>query len=353
MTTPTRRALLAASALAAPTLLGRRGWAQPRSIQVGIYASNQGQYVRTQIIPQFERDHACRVFPTEGVTLAQVALLRAQRANPKYSVMFMDDIGIPIARAEGLIDKLPLARMPNAGRVLPRFVLDEGYGIAFAISSGGLFYNTAAIKPLGSYAELWDARFRGRFLMQTPKNTQSLYLLIATAALVTGKPLHEAQYLVDQAWGRLAELKPNVMSIYDTFSSVMQVAQGEADVGGVEYSKNIYPYIAKGAPMDMCFPAEGTFAGVNCMSLVKNGPEPELAAAFMDRMLEPSVQQGLAAATATAPTVTGLTFKPETARLLAYPEARMDEMRLFTADWSFINPRRGAWLEKTNQIFVG
>ena len=350
---PTRRAILAAGTLAAPMLLPRRAAAQARSIQVGIYASNQGQYVRTQIIPKFERDHACRVFPTEGVTLAQVALLRAQRSNPKYSVMFMDDVGVPIAKAEGLIDPLPLARMPNAARVLPRFITDDGFGIAFAISSGGLFYNPAATKPLASYAELWDSRFRQRFLMQTPKNTQSVYLLIATAAIVTGKPLHEAQYLVDQAWGKLAELKPNVASIYDTFSSVMQVAQGEADIGGVEYSKNIYPYIAKGAAMEMCFPAEGTFAGVNCMTLVKNGPEPELAAAFLDRMLEPAVQQGLAEATATAPTISGLEFKPETAKLIAYPEAKMDRMGLFTADWSFVNPRRSAWLEKTNQIFVG
>ena len=353
MTLLHRRSLLTAAALASPTLLIRPGWAQARSIQVGIYASNQGQYIRTQVIPKFERDMRCRVFPTEGVTLSQVALLRAQRTNPRYSVMFMDDVGVPIAKGEGLIEKLPFDKMPSASKVLPRFLFNDGYGVAFAISTGSLFYNPTSIKPLQSYAELWESRFRQRFLMQTPKNTQSVCLMIATAALVTGKPFQEAQYLIDQAWPHLAELKPSVMSIYDTFSSVMQVAQGEADVGGVEYSKNIYPYTAKGAPLDMCFPREGTFAGVNCMTLVKNGPQPELAAAFMDRMLSPETQQGLAEATATAPSISGLSFRPDTAKLLAYPERRMDDMKLFTADWDYVNPRRSAWLEKMNQIFVG
>jgi putative spermidine/putrescine transport system substrate-binding protein len=63
------------------------------------------------------------------------------------------------------------------------------------------------------------------------------------------------------------------------------------------------------------------------------------------------VQQGLAAATLTSPSVDGLTFPAEIAKYLAYPEAKMDDMGLFAADWAYINPRRPAWLEKYNQTF--
>jgi putative spermidine/putrescine transport system substrate-binding protein len=101
----------------------------------------------------------------------------------------------------------------------------------------------------------------------------------------------------------------------------------------------------------MVFPKEGTFAGINCLSFVKGAPEPELGAAFINRMLEPSVQQGLAEATLTAPSIRGLTFKPQIAKYIAYPEAKMDEMGLFACDWSFINPIRPALLEKYNQVF--
>jgi putative spermidine/putrescine transport system substrate-binding protein len=68
-------------------------------------------------------------------------------------------------------------------------------------------------------------------------------------------------------------------------------------------------------------------------------------------MLEPSVQQGLAEATLTAATISGLNFKPDVAKYIAYPESKIDDMRLFACDWAYVNPRRPAWLEKYNQVF--
>jgi putative spermidine/putrescine transport system substrate-binding protein len=348
-----RRHLIKAGAAAAASLplfsIGAR--AAARSIQVGIYTAQQGEYVRKQIIPKFESEHECRVFTTEGVTLTQIAALRATRDNPRYSVMFMDDIGVELSKREGLIDKLPTEKLSNLSGVYKRFMFYDAYGVAFAISTGGLVYNPQVTKPLATYAELWEPRFRQRFLMTTPKFTQSLYLLIAAASLVTGKPLKDAQYEIDTAWPKMAELKPNVISTYENPSQVMMVAQGQVELAGIEYSKNLYPYTMQGAPIDMCFPREGTFAGVNCLTFVKGGPEPELAAAFINRMLDPAVQQGLAAATLTAPSVTGAEFQPDIAKYIAYPESKMDQMGLFTADWTYINPRRAAWLEKYNQVF--
>lgn len=347
-----RRQVLRAGAAATLPLVfinGARG--ATRQIQVGIYTAQQGEYVRKQIIPKFEADHQCKVFTTEGVTLTQIAALRATRDNPKYSVMFMDDIGVELSKREGLIDPLPVALLPNIAGVYKRFLFYDGYGVAFAISTGGMVYNPQVTKKLTTYAELWEPRFKQRYLMTTPKFTQSLYLLMAAASLVTGKPLQQAQYEIDAAWPKMAELKPNVVSTYENPSQVMMVAQGQVEIAGIEYSKNLYPYTVQGAPLDMCFPKEGTFAGVNCLTFVKGGPEPELAAAFINRMLDPGVQQGLAAATLTSPSVAGATFAPDIAKYIAYPEAKMDEMGLFTADWAYVNPRRAGWLEKYNQVF--
>jgi putative spermidine/putrescine transport system substrate-binding protein len=346
----TRRKVVAGAA-ALPLVFIRGARAATRSIQVGIYTAQQGEYVRKQIIPKFQTDNDCEVFTTEGVTLTQIAALRATRDNPKYSVMFMDDIGVELSKREGLIDPLPADKLPNLQGVLPRFLFFGGYGAAFAISTGGLVYNPQVTKPLASYAELWEPRFKQRFLMTTPKFTQSLYLLIAAASLVTGKPLKEAQYEIDQAWPKMEALKPNVISTYENPSQVMMVAQGQVELAGIEYSKNLFPYTVQGAPLDMCFPKEGTFAGINCLTFVKGGPEPDLAAAFINRMLEPSIQQGLAAATLTSPSVKGATFAPDIAKYIAYPEAKMDAMGLFAADWAYINPRRPGWLEKYNQVF--
>ena len=68
----------------------RRAWAldASKSINVGIYTAQQGEYVRKQIVPKFEADYNCRVFTTEGVDPDADRRLRATR-NPKYSAMFM------------------------------------------------------------------------------------------------------------------------------------------------------------------------------------------------------------------------------------------------------------------------
>ena len=101
----------------------------------------------------------------------------------------------------------------------------------------------------------------------------------------------------------------------------------------------------------MCFPKEGTFAGINCLTLVKGAPDRELGIAFINHMLDPAVQHGLAEATLTAPTISGLNFKPDVAKYMAYPEDKMDEMGIFSPDWTFINPIRAKLLEKYNQVF--
>jgi putative spermidine/putrescine transport system substrate-binding protein len=219
------------------------------------------------------------------------------------------------------------------------------------MSAAGLAYNNATGKPLDSYADLWDPKLKGRFLMETPKATQSLYLLIAAVSVVTGKPYSETQYWIDSAWPKMTELKPNVMSIFDTDVTVMQVAQGQADVAGLFYSKSVNPYTMQGAPVAMCYPREGTFAGINTVTLVKDGPERELAIAFIDWMLSPDIQQLLAQQTLVAPTLDGLSFKPEVEKYMAYPESKMDAMGIFSPDWTFINPMRPQLLEKYNQVF--
>ena len=85
-------------------------------------------------------------------------------------------------------------------------------------------------------------------------------------------------------------------------------------------------------------------------TLVKNGPERELAIAFVNWMLDPGVQRLLAEATLTAPSITGLDFKPDVAKYMAYPESKMDEMQIFSPDWVF-NPLRPKLLETYNQVF--
>ncbi|WP_027535442.1 extracellular solute-binding protein [Bradyrhizobium sp. WSM3983] len=350
----TRRTLIKAgvSAVGFPTIISP-AWSQDtKQLHVGVYNSALGKLIQKEVIPKFEAEFKCRVFTIEGATLSNIAALRATRDTPRFSVMMMDDVGIPQAKQEGLVGKLDADKIPNLAKVYPRYIFEDGYGVGFSISSAAMFINPQVTKPLKSYEEIFDAKYRKQILLNTPKNTQSVLMLIVAASLVTGKPLKEAQYLVDQGWEKLATLKPNVLTIYDSEAQVLQVAQGQATIGGIEYSKAIYPHTAKGLPLDMTFPKEGAFTGINSMTIVKNAPEPELGAAFINRILDPAVARMLSEQTLSAPSVSGIDFKPETAKFLAYPDTKATDLGLFTPDWNFIVPRRGPWLEKYNEVFT-
>lgn len=336
----------------APMGFTRNGWAQGKEIAIGIWGGAQGEHVKKSIIPAFEKDMGCKILAEEGFTLANVSKMRATKDNPKYSVMFIDDVAIPLCKAEGLIAELPKADMPAMEKLYPRFLYDGGYGTGLGISLGGLFLNTSIEAP-ASYADLWDKKYEGKLKLVSPKNTPSVFFLIATAAVVTGKPFSEAQYEIDKAFDKVAEIKPNVQNLYESgIQAANEIAQGQADIGLIEYSKYIYPYTAKKAPVTMSFPKEGSFAGVNCQVLVKNGPNQDLAVAFMNRMLEPAVAKGLAEHSLVAPPVSGIEFSAETLKYIAYPESEMDARGLFTPDWNHINANRPAWTEKLNRIFA-
>jgi putative spermidine/putrescine transport system substrate-binding protein len=341
---------LGAGALA-PLGFTRHAWAQGRTIYIGIWGGAQGEFVKKEIIPQFEADFECTVLPEEGFTLANISKMRATRDNPKYSVMFVDDVAIPICKKEGLIAELPLADMPAAANLYDRFLYEDGYGTGLGVSLGGLFHNTG-VEPPASYADLWGEAHRRNIKLVSPKNTPSVFFLIVSAAVATGKPFAEAQYEIDGAWETVEALKPNVQNIFESgIQAANEVAQGQADIGMLEYSKYVYPYTAQGAPVTMGFPAEGSFAGTNCQVLVEGGPERDLAVAFMNRMLEPQVAKALAEFALIAPPVAGIEFSDETLKYIAYPASVMDERGLFTPDWTHINANRSAWTEKLNQIF--
>jgi hypothetical protein len=187
----TRRTLIkaGASAIAFPTIISRSSAQDAKQLHVGVYNSALGKLVQKDVIPKFEAEFKCRVFTIEGATLSNIAALRATRDTPRFSMMMMDDVGIPQAKQEGLIDKLDAGKIPNLEKVYQRYLFEDGYGVGFSISSAAMFINPQVTKPLESYEQIFDAKYRKQILLNTPKNTQSVLMLIVATALTTGKPL--------------------------------------------------------------------------------------------------------------------------------------------------------------------
>ena len=350
-----RRAFLkgAAAAAVAPVVFTKNAWSQGKSLQIGIYSGSQGEYVKKNVIPAFENNFDCKVFAREGATLDQIALMRAEKDNPRYTVMFIDDVGIEPCIQENLITKLPIADMPNMKLVYPQFRFNDDHAVAMGVTPNAPYYNTSLAKPLQSYADLWSANLRRKITLANMTISGGVFVMIAAAAVATGKSFQEAQYLADQAVGKLKELKPNVLNLYTSSgTSASIVMQGEASYGAISASKWVLPYTQKGAPIDMTYPKEGGFFGINTQVLVRNAPNVALGAAFVDRMLAPQVQKGLSEYSLTSPPIRDVEFSKETLRYLTYPLSEMTRKNLFLPDWKYINRVRGKWTEMWNQVFT-
>jgi len=97
----------------------KNGWAQGKSVNVGIYPGIMGDYVKREVIPKFQSEFGCQVNPTEVAAGSDRAVAHPE-GPATFSAMFMDDVGVPVSRDEGLITPLPRDKMPNLERVFDK-----------------------------------------------------------------------------------------------------------------------------------------------------------------------------------------------------------------------------------------
>ena len=323
-----------------------------RIIKVGMYSNPRTELIKTTLVKRLEAKHRVKFLVDEGLTTEQLARLRATRNNPVHTVMWMDDIGVNIAKKEGLIDPLPADKIPNMAKVFPSYIVEEGYGVGIDVSPIALTYSTKDFTEAPStWAALWNPAYRGRVAVPTIAATHGVNLVVVAAALETGKPFQEAQYESDAAFRKLAQLKPNLHSIYNKSALlVAAMQQGEVIMTGPYYGHNIWPYIDQGLAANHIIPTEGGFAGLSCQTLVHGGPYPELGAEFINEILDPEVQAMMSKKLGNAPVVQGVNLPPETSARVPYGAGK--ERLLFVCDWEFINKVRAEWTERWNKAFA-
>jgi putative spermidine/putrescine transport system substrate-binding protein len=163
--------------------------AAPKTIKIGIWAGPDGQLIKSTVIEKFEKQYHAKVYVDEGITTEQLARLRASKNNPTHTVMFMDDIGVSLARQEELLAPLPEAQIPNLANVFPRYRFEDGYGVGIQVSTVALTYSTQAIQEApASWEALWDPAHKGLVSVPSIASTNGLNVLVAAAAIETGKP---------------------------------------------------------------------------------------------------------------------------------------------------------------------
>jgi putative spermidine/putrescine transport system substrate-binding protein len=339
----TRRRLMqgtaaVAGALAAPGVLR----AAEREIVVGCAGSHTA-WMEGIVIPHMAEKHGISVLFEGTKSTVNLEKMRSNRDAPYLSVVQMDDPVMILAVEEGLLRPMSADTVPNMTQLRAGAVHMDGMWANYVQPWAGIAFNTALREGVGSWSALWSPEARGRIIIPSLQNTEGMWTLFAAAHLATGKPLAEAQYEIDAAFDKLADLKPNVLTVYSVMSQAFNLLeQGEITMLSGNFSSYALPRRDAGAPVDLAAPKEGIFAMPSGICLVKDGPNPEAAEIYADEMLGAELQGRIADFASALPANTtsdaGASTPPGTP--------------VFSPDWAFVSENRKAWIERFDKLMA-
>lgn len=328
--------IVAASTFAAPTILR----AQSKELVIGCAGSHTA-WMEKIVAPHMKKTIGASIIFEGTKSSVNLEKMRANKDKPYLSVVQMDDPVMILAVEQGLLSPITAGAAPNMSKLRKGAVHMDGMWANYVQPWAGIAYNTAAVSGVESWAQLWDPKNKGKIIVPSLQNTEGMWTLFMAAHLGSGKPLSEAQYEIDAAFDKMAELKPNVLTVYSVMSQAFNLLeQGEISMLSGNFSSYTLPRKAQGAPVDLAAPKEAIFAMPSGICLVKGGPNPDLAAAYVNEMLGPELQAEVAKFASSLPANTEVKASPST------PSG----MEIFSPDWAFVSKNRKTWIERFDKL---
>jgi spermidine/putrescine transport system substrate-binding protein len=288
------RRALAFAALALAVGCGRQDVAEdPQATPVPtLHVFTWNGYLVPDVVKQFEAEFRCRVSETnfddnEGMRAKLLA------GGTGFDLACPSDYMVPQLVADGLLQKIDLARVPNVKHLSPRFQAPEydpqhEHCVPYQWGVTGIAYRKSAVPdPPRSWKDLFDtaklAAWKGRVsMLDDPRE------LAAAALLSMGKsPNTRDEKEIAAARDLLVRQKAFVAK-YDssTFGDSL-VAKETLIAQG--WSGDIAKAQAEDPDIAFLVPEEGTLSYTDNWAIVKGAPEKALAESFIDFLLRPDV----------------------------------------------------------------
>lgn len=268
----------------------------PKTGGVVVYSSVDAEYARalaerftkaTGIEVQLKLDS--EVSKTTGL----VGELRDKKDRPDGDVFWNSELsGMLLLARDGALEAYA---SPNAASIPAEFKDPQGLWTGFGLRARVLVYNTQRVKAdeaPRSLEGLADPKWRGRFCVARPLfGTTRSHLAALVLALGEERGFELLRKIRDNAGEREWVVDGNA-AVRD------QVAAGLFDIGLTD-TDDVYAAQRNGAPVEMVFLEQtndwpGVFLIPNTAALLKGGPHPQAARAFIDFLLSAETEAWLA-----------------------------------------------------------
>jgi iron(III) transport system substrate-binding protein len=213
-----------------------------------------------------------------------ISRVTAEAGNPQNDVNFgNDDTVHKTLAAKGLLE-------PYKGpgwQSLPAHLKDpEGRWVGLYLGVIGFAYHPDRLKKLGvdpptSWQDLLNPKLKGEVVLASPAASGTAYTVLYSIIHLYGE---------EGGFKFMKDLDKNI-AYYSKGGSepAEKVALGEYAVG-IAFTHDIQTRIARGLPVKISHPKEGTGWEIGGMSIVKGAKHMEAAKAFVDLALTPEAQ---------------------------------------------------------------
>ncbi len=255
--------------------------AKVTSGEITVYTALEDELVSTYL-EQFNKTYPdIKVNVVRESTGIITAKLLAEKDNPQAdavwgtaasSMMVLDDQGMLEAYAPEGVD-----------RILPQFKSDKATPTWVGIDAWetAIIVNTEEAKKLNlpeitSYEDLLKPEFKGQIVMSNPNSSGTGFLTVSAILQLMGKDTPE------KGWDFLTKLDENVSQyVHSGSKPAKMAAAGETPVG-ISFGYAGLSQKAKGAPVEVVFPSEGSGWDLEANALMKKDNIKDAAKTFLN-----------------------------------------------------------------------
>jgi iron(III) transport system substrate-binding protein len=275
----TRRGIAVCLTIVATLALGGPAAGEGRLV---VYSANDANLNRF-VFDAFTRDTGIGVDPVEGGSGVMFRRIASEREHP------LGDVVWGVSRALLTSNRALLApyASKNKNAVPAEFRDPEDHWIGTNVHLLVILENTklvAADAGPKTWADLIDPQWKGKIAFTDPANSGSAFTNLTMLAQLWGGG--------DAGWDKVGQLLANTRVLNRSTLVFQGVGNGEFALGmSLEYAGLLWA--SNGAPVKVVYPKDGTVAQMEGVAIIKGGPNPDAAKAFVDYVTRKDVREAI------------------------------------------------------------
>lgn len=315
-------------------------------LYLGAYGGSTETAFKESIIPNFEKMTGARVIYVAGNSTDTLAKLQAERNNPQFDVVVIDDGPMQQAVQFGFCADTEAA--PVYDDLYPLARISENKALALGVIATGLFYNKEYFDKQNwaapeSWEDLTDSKYADKVLIPPISNGYGLHTLLKFAELRGGS----AENIDPGFEAMIKEVGPNVLAWEPSPGKTTELFQNGDAVIGVWGSGRVQALKDTGFPVEFVYPKEGALALFTAVCAVEKKEPKPIAQQFMQYLYSPEVQTILAETQAWGPMNSKAALSEEVAARVPYGPEQI--AKLESVDYGIVNARRVEWTNRWNR----